>query len=165
MNLKDVLIISLLYVSNLSLPLHFFFFLKILFIYSWETDRERQRHRGRSRLHARSPTWDPIPGLQDYALSQRQMLNHWATQVSLSLHFCCHPSSLDTHCFVNLSHVFPASSLVTSKFFCVVFLAKNTSLKCKSDCLLKSLLIFFGHWDTDMTPLSLSLKAFYNLVF
>ena len=39
--------------------------------------------RGRSRLHEGSPMWDSISGLQDHALGQRQMLNHWATQVSL----------------------------------------------------------------------------------
>ena len=27
--------------------------------------------------------WDSILGLQDHALGQRQMLNHWATQASL----------------------------------------------------------------------------------
>ena len=30
--------------------------------------RERERGRGRSRLHAGSPMWDSIPGLQDHAL-------------------------------------------------------------------------------------------------
>ena len=35
-----------------------------------ETGRETGR--GRSRLHARSLTWDSIPGLQDRALGQRQ---------------------------------------------------------------------------------------------
>ena len=30
----------------------------------------------RSRLHAGSQTWDWIPGLQDHALGQRQVLNH-----------------------------------------------------------------------------------------
>ena len=45
--------------------------------------------------------WDSIPGLQDHDLSQRQTLNHWATQVSpendslnhnilLQLSLCCH---------------------------------------------------------------------------
>ena len=42
-------------------------------------ERERERGRdtggGRSRLHARSLTWDSIPGLQDRALGQRQVLN------------------------------------------------------------------------------------------
>ena len=48
-------------------------------------DRERCRDtgRGRSRLHVGSPMWDSIPGLRDHALSQRQMLNHGATQVPL----------------------------------------------------------------------------------
>ena len=60
----------------------FFYFLKILFIYSFmkDTERERERERrdtgrGGSRLHAGSPMWDSIPGLQDHALSRRQMLN------------------------------------------------------------------------------------------
>ena len=38
-----------------------------------ERERERERGRdtgrGRSRLHAGSPKWDSIPGLQDHALS------------------------------------------------------------------------------------------------
>ena len=34
--------------------------------------RGRDTGRGKSRLHARSPTWDSIAGLQDHALSQRQ---------------------------------------------------------------------------------------------
>ena len=55
----------------------FLFFFKILFIYSQETQRERERGereigrdtgRGRIRLHAGSPTWDLIPGLQDHTL-------------------------------------------------------------------------------------------------
>ena len=45
-----------------------------------DTEREREREadtgRGRSRLHAGSPTWVSIPGLQDHALGQRQVLNH-----------------------------------------------------------------------------------------
>ena len=51
-----------------------------------DIERERERERckdtggGRSRLHAGSPTWDSIPGLQDRALGQRQALNHRATQ-------------------------------------------------------------------------------------
>ena len=64
----------------MTLLTNLIYFFKILFIYSWQTHRKRQRHRGRSRLHAGSPMWDSIPGPQDHALSQRQMLNHWATQ-------------------------------------------------------------------------------------
>ena len=46
-----------------------------------ERERERERRgrdtgRGRSRLHAGSPMWDLILGLQDHALGQRQVLNH-----------------------------------------------------------------------------------------
>ena len=76
-----------------------YFFFKILFIFSWETQRERERERGRgtgrgkSRLHAGSPTWDSIPGLQDHVLGRRQVLNRWATQGSPILKFysdvCC----------------------------------------------------------------------------
>ena len=40
-----------------------------------ERERGRDTGRGRSRLHAGSPTWDSIPGLQDHALGQRQVLN------------------------------------------------------------------------------------------
>ena len=45
--------------------------------------RHRERGRdtggGRSWLHAGSPMWDSIPGLQDHALGWRQAPNHWAT--------------------------------------------------------------------------------------
>ena len=41
-----------------------------------EKKRGRDTGRGRSRLHARSPTRDPIPGLQDRVLGQRQAPNH-----------------------------------------------------------------------------------------
>ena len=46
-----------------------------------EREREREREigrdtgRGRSRLHAGSPTWDLVLGLQDHTLGQRQALN------------------------------------------------------------------------------------------
>ena len=39
---------------------------------------------GRSRLPDGSLMWDSIPGPWDYDLSQRQMLNHGATQESLN---------------------------------------------------------------------------------
>ena len=47
-------------------------FLKKYFIYSQERQRERGRDtgRGRSRLHAGSPMWDSILGLQDQALAE-----------------------------------------------------------------------------------------------
>ena len=56
-------------------------FFKKYFIYLFMRDTEREREtetetgRGRSRLHAGSPTWDSIPGLQDHALGQRQVPN------------------------------------------------------------------------------------------
>ena len=50
----------------------FFFFLRFdLFVHDRHTERERgggREGRRRSRLHAGSPTWDSIPGLQDHAL-------------------------------------------------------------------------------------------------
>ena len=68
----------------------FFFFkdlfvFKTLFIYSWEKPRKRHKDigRGRSRLPAGSPMGNSIPGPRDHDLGQRQMLNHWATQVPL----------------------------------------------------------------------------------
>ena len=36
-----------------------------------DIEREREGGRGRSRLHARSPTWDSITGLQDHAPGQK----------------------------------------------------------------------------------------------
>ena len=50
-----------------------------------EIERGRDIGRGRSRLHAGSPMWDLIPGLQDRALGQRQAPNCCATQGSLFL--------------------------------------------------------------------------------
>ena len=80
--------------SILSLAQYFLFiildFLKdFIYLFMKDTQRERGRDtgRGRSRLHAGSPMWDSIPGLQDHTLGWRQMLNHWATQVSLILDF------------------------------------------------------------------------------
>ena len=47
-----------------------FFFKDFIYLFMRGTGRERGRDigRGRSRLHAGSPTWDSIPGLQDHAL-------------------------------------------------------------------------------------------------
>ena len=47
-----------------------------------ETERERQRHKQREKQapSAGSPMQDSILGLQDHALSRRQVLNRWATQ-------------------------------------------------------------------------------------
>ena len=60
-------------------------FFKILFIYTWETQRGRDIDR--SRLPVGSPMSDSIPRPWDLDLSQRQMLNCWATQASLKLTF------------------------------------------------------------------------------
>ena len=51
-------------------------FIYYLFIHERHRERDRDTGRGRSRLHAGSPMWDSIPGLQGHALSQIQMLNH-----------------------------------------------------------------------------------------
>uniref|UniRef100_A0A8C0MV96 Serine/threonine-protein kinase OSR1 n=1 Tax=Canis lupus familiaris TaxID=9615 RepID=A0A8C0MV96_CANLF len=54
----------------------FFFFLRFyLFIHERHRERGRDIGRERSRIHAGSPMWNSIPGLQDHALSQRQTLN------------------------------------------------------------------------------------------
>ena len=50
-----------------------------------DPEREAETGRGRSRLCAGSLMWDSISGPQDYALSRRQTLKHWATQASLKL--------------------------------------------------------------------------------
>ena len=39
-------------------------------------EKGRDTGRGRSRLHAGSPMWDSILGLQDHTLGQREALNH-----------------------------------------------------------------------------------------
>ena len=46
---------------------NYFFFKDFIYLFI-DTQRERSRNtgRGRSRLHAGSPTWDSIPGLQDH---------------------------------------------------------------------------------------------------
>ena len=61
----------------------FSFLIFYLFIHERHTERGRDIGRGRSWLPVGSPMWDLIPGLQDHDLSRRQMLNCWATQVSL----------------------------------------------------------------------------------
>ena len=56
----------------------FFFLFLRFYLFMRDTKRERERDRdrdtgrGRSRLHAGSPVWDLIPGLQDHALGQRR---------------------------------------------------------------------------------------------
>ena len=50
----------------------FIFFLRFyLFIHNRQRERGRDTGRGRSRLHAGSPMWDSIPGLQDHTLGCR----------------------------------------------------------------------------------------------
>ena len=59
-----------------------FFLLNILFIH----ERHRETESGQREKQApckEPPLRDSIPGSQDHDLSQRQTLNHWATQVPL----------------------------------------------------------------------------------
>ena len=59
------------YLSILTLNVNELDFI-YLFIHSFMIDRKREvgdTGRGRSRLHAGSPMWDLIPGLQDHTLS------------------------------------------------------------------------------------------------
>ena len=54
----------------------FFFFKDFIYSVVRDTEKGRDTGRGRSRLPDGSLMRDWIPGPQDYALSQRQMLNH-----------------------------------------------------------------------------------------
>ena len=58
-------------------------FLRFYLVIHRHTERGRDTGRGRSRLHGRSLMWNLILGLWDHTLCQSQMLNRWATQVSL----------------------------------------------------------------------------------
>ena len=75
--------------ENLFFLIWQFIFLNILFIHERHTETERESERGRdtcrgrSRLLAGSPMGDSVLELRDHNLSPRQMLNRWATQVSL----------------------------------------------------------------------------------
>ena len=64
-------------------PFHSVFCLFLDFIYLFMRDTQREAEtqgRGRSRLPVGSPMQDSIAGPWDHDLSQRQMLNCWATQ-------------------------------------------------------------------------------------
>ena len=68
--------------------IYLFVYFKRLCIYLFMTDGERERGRGRSRLHAGSPTWDSIPGLQDQTLpGLKAEPNHWAIGAALQISF------------------------------------------------------------------------------
>ena len=64
-----------------------YFFKYFIYLFMRDTQRGRDTDRGRSRLHAGSPIWDSIPGLQDRPLGQRQALNHCTTQGSPGFNF------------------------------------------------------------------------------
>ena len=65
--------------SHPGIPFIYLFFKDFTSLLMRDTQREREGGRdpgrGRSRLHAGSPMWDSIPGLQDHVLGQRQALN------------------------------------------------------------------------------------------
>ena len=69
--------------ENLEMePSNLFLFFKILFIYSGETQRKRQRHRQREKqAPCKEPDVELDPEPQNHDLSQRQALDHGATQV------------------------------------------------------------------------------------
>ena len=67
--------------NNLFLFFNYFKDFIYLLIHERHTERGRDVGRGRRRLPARSLMQDLIPGPQNHDLSQRQMLNHWATLV------------------------------------------------------------------------------------
>ena len=73
----------------------FILFFKGFYLFIHEKHREKGRDTGRerSRLHAGSPMQDSIPGPRGHALSRRQTLNPWATQVSLR--FLLNPCKLE----------------------------------------------------------------------
>ena len=93
LRIGEILILEIRGSQEISDKLSFYryaFFKKIhSFIHSFIRDTERGRDTGggRSRLHAGSPTWDSILGLQDHALSWRQVLNCGATQASHGFYF------------------------------------------------------------------------------
>ena len=62
----------------------FFFFKDVIYLFMRQRERERQRHRQREK---KAPCREPDAGLDpriwDHSPNQRQMLNHWATQVPL----------------------------------------------------------------------------------
>ena len=53
------------------------------YLFMRDTHREADTGKGRSRLRVGSLIRDSIPGPRDHVPSQRQMLNHWATQAPL----------------------------------------------------------------------------------
>ena len=71
-------------VKIVSIFQHLIFLKDFIHLFMRDIQRERGRDtgRGRSRLHAGSPTWDLILGLQDRTLGQRQAPNCCATQGS-----------------------------------------------------------------------------------
>ena len=62
------------YCFTTFLPYPIFFFKDFIYPFMRDTQRERGRDtgRGRSRLHAGSPTWELILGLQDHTLGWRR---------------------------------------------------------------------------------------------
>ena len=72
LNCTYISLIYVCYISPYNIYFFIFYFIFKDFIYLFMRDAHRKRGRdtgrGRSRLHAGSPTWDLILGLQDQAL-------------------------------------------------------------------------------------------------
>ena len=102
-----------------------------------DTERERGRDTGRerSRLHAGSLMWDSIPGLQDCALGQRQVLNRWATQGSPYVYFNKKLPSCFPECFLR-SNAWEFQSSASSPELGIVRLFTLKKKKKKRFCLL-----------------------------
>ena len=95
----------------------FFLFLRFhVFIH----ERHTEVGRGRNRLPTRS-LQDTIPGPWDHDLSQKQMLNHWATQVPLYVFPYVSSTLFDDCSFVVNSKSKCISSLRLLFFFQIYF--------------------------------------------
>ena len=115
------------YVSGSFLSLRLFFFLRFyLFIHERHRERGRDVGRGRSRLPTGTLMQDSIPGPQDH--DQRQMINHWATQVPLTSY--CRWAALSDHPSYISTQLLSTSSLcsVVYKALPVILMSLCTSI-------------------------------------
>ena len=76
------------YIKMHSIVIQQFFKRFYLFIHERYTEKGRDIGRRRGRLPGKSLMKDSIPGPQDHDLSQRQILNYWATQAPKIQQFC-----------------------------------------------------------------------------
>ena len=105
--------------------IEYYFFKYCIYLFMRDRERGRDTGRGRSRLHAGSPMGEWIPGLQDHALGQRQILNRWATQGShieyylMKKYFLSWSSYISMHLFLKfqISDIAEASKSNTDCVF------------------------------------------------